>query len=106
MKKIRVSLKERPIEYYSTMGCRTINGLDINAIDNFKENINHILNKEFDKIDDVFSGAQKDGRGNICPTTIILPTLAAISVNKKQRRHASGTCRFLLQNVISGYRIA
>jgi len=62
--------------------CRTINGLDINAIDNFKENINHVLNKEFDKIDDVFSGAQKDGRGNVCPTTIILPTLAAMSVKK------------------------
>jgi ribonucleoside-triphosphate reductase len=62
--------------------CRTINGLDINAIDNFKDNVQHILDKEFDKIDDVFSGAQKDGRGNICPTTIILPTLAAMSVKK------------------------
>lgn len=82
MKKIKVSLEERPIEVFSTMGCRTVNGLDVNAIDNFKQNIQHTINKEFDKIDDVFSGVQKDGRGNICPVTIILPTLAAMSVKK------------------------
>ena len=38
---------------FSTMGCRTSNGFDINGL-----------------------GQQKDGRGNICPVTIILPTLA------------------------------
>jgi ribonucleoside-triphosphate reductase len=74
--KITVGLTERPTEYFSTMGCRTVNGLDINALDNFKNNIQHTINGEFDKIDDVFSGVQKDGRGNICPVTIILPTLA------------------------------
>lgn len=42
-----------PCTYFSTMGCRTANGYDINGL-----------------------GQQKDGRGNICPTTIILPTLA------------------------------
>lgn len=42
-----------PRTYFSTMGCRTANGYDINGF-----------------------GQQKDGRGNICPTTIILPTLA------------------------------
>lgn len=41
-----------PRTYFSTMGCRTANGLDINGL-----------------------GQLKDGRGNICPTTIILPTL-------------------------------
>lgn len=39
--------------YFSTMGCRTANGWDINGF-----------------------GQLKDGRGNICPVTIILPTLA------------------------------
>ena len=39
--------------YTSTMGCRTYNGYDINGF-----------------------GQLKDGRGNICPVTIILPTLA------------------------------
>ena len=82
MKKIKVSLNERPIEYFSTMGCRTVNGLDVNAIDNFKANVQHVIDGEFDKIDDVFSGVQKDGRGNICPTTIILPTLAAMTMRK------------------------
>ena len=42
-----------PRTYMSTMGCRTANGWDINGL-----------------------GQLKDGRGNICPVTIILPTLA------------------------------
>lgn len=42
-----------PQTYFSTMGCRTANGWDINGL-----------------------GQLKDGRGNICPVTIILPTLA------------------------------
>lgn len=42
-----------PRTYFSTMGCRTANGYDING---FKQ--------------------LKDGRGNICPVTIIMPTLA------------------------------
>ena len=59
--------------------CRTVNGLDINAIDNFKANVKYAIDGEFDKIDDVFSGVQKDGRGNICPVTIIMPTLALMA---------------------------
>ena len=42
-----------PTTYFSTMGCRTANGWDINGF-----------------------GQKKDGRGNICPVTIIMPTLA------------------------------
>ena len=42
-----------PQTYFSTMGCRTANGWDINGMEQ-----------------------TKDGRGNICPVTIILPTLA------------------------------
>lgn len=56
--------------------CRTANGLDINALPVFKKNIQYIINGEQDKLIDYFSGAQKDGRGNICPVTIIMPTLA------------------------------
>ena len=66
--------------------CRTVNGLDINALDNFKSNVNYILNGEYDKIDDIFSGAQKDGRGNICPVTIILPTLALLAKQKFDKK--------------------
>ena len=46
-----------PTTYFSTMGCRTVNGADINA----EPGVNP---------------QRKDGRGNICPVTIILPTLA------------------------------
>lgn len=42
-----------PRTYFSTMGCRTANSYDINGF-----------------------GQLKDGRGNICPVTIIMPTLA------------------------------
>ena len=42
-----------PRTYFSTMGCRTANGWDINGF-----------------------GQLKDGRGNIAPVTIILPTVA------------------------------
>ena len=83
---LKVSLEERPIEGFSTMGCRTVNLFDINGLDNFKTNIQHILSGEFDKIDDVFSSIQKDGRGNICPVTIIMPTLAAITIRKMNKK--------------------
>lgn len=47
-----------PRTYFSTMGCRTANGYDINGF-----------------------GQLKDGRGNICPVTIIMPTLAMEAKN-------------------------
>lgn len=89
--KIKVDMSERPIEYFSTMGCRTVNGLDINAFDNFKRNVQCILEGRYDDIDDVFSGVQKDGRGNICPTTIIMPTLAAMTRKKIEKKYESIT---------------
>ena len=46
-----------PTTYFSTMGCRTANGADINA----EPGVNP---------------QRKDGRGNICPVTIIMPTIA------------------------------
>lgn len=45
--------KNEPKTYFSTMGCRTANTWDINGF-----------------------GQLKDGRGNICPVTIIMPTIA------------------------------
>lgn len=49
--------KNDPKTFFSTMGCRTANGFDINAEPGQNPQL-------------------KDGRGNICPVTIILPTLA------------------------------
>lgn len=45
-----------PRTYFSTMGCRTANLFDTNGL-----------------------GQLKDGRGNICPVTIIMPTLAMMA---------------------------
>ena len=45
-----------PKTYFSTMGCRTANGWDVNGL-----------------------GQLKDGRGNICPVTIIMPTIAMMA---------------------------
>lgn len=55
-----------PRTYFSTMGCRTANGWDINGF-----------------------GQLKDGRGNICPVTIILPTLAMMA---KEQLSGSDFC--------------
>ena len=49
--------KNDPRTYVSTMGCRTYNGADIN-------------------VEEGTNPQTKDGRGNLCPVTIIMPTLA------------------------------
>lgn len=60
-----------PCTYFSTMGCRTANGWDANGF-----------------------GQLKDGRGNICPVTIIMPTLAMMAKEKlKEEKN-----RFELKN--------
>lgn len=70
---------ERPIEMFSTMGCRTANGYDINFRETYEANIKSVIETGELKYKDLLSGAQKDGRGNICPATIILPTLAMMA---------------------------
>ena len=50
-----------PRTYFSTMGCRTANGWDVNGF-----------------------GQLKDGRGNICPVTIIMPTLAMMAAKEAE----------------------
>ena len=59
------------------MGCRTANGMDINGF-----------------------GQLKDGRGNICPVTIILPTLAMMAKNAAMadpHGHADGDSEALFE---------
>ena len=51
-----------PRTYFSTMGCRTANGWDINGF-----------------------GQLKDGRGNICPVTIIMPTIAMMAKEEYEK---------------------
>lgn len=59
--------KNNPKTYVSTMGCRTYNGFDINGL-----------------------GFLKDGRGNIAPVTIIMPTLAMEAVEEYNYRKEKG----------------
>lgn len=53
-----------PRTYFSTMGCRTANGYDINGF-----------------------GQLKDGRGNICPVTIIMPTIAMEAIEEVNNKY-------------------
>lgn len=56
-----------PRTYFSTMGCRTANGWDINGF-----------------------GQLKDGRGNICPVTIIMPTIAMMAIENIDKQIEQG----------------
>lgn len=75
MKKIKINTQLQPYEMMSTMGCRTQNAADLFAIEDYKKNINSIISGG-NLVSNIYSAAQKDGRGNLAPTTIILPTIA------------------------------
>ena len=80
-----VSEKVRPEEDFSSMGCRTNNGYDVNFTeDYFKSLLMKIL--ETGDIPDNYlcSAIQRDGRGNIAPQTIILPTVAMLAKKKSK----------------------
>ena len=72
--------KNDPKTYFSTMGCRTANGVDINA----EPGVNP---------------QTKDGRGNICPVTIIMPTLAMEAVKGKPESAIEQFFRLLDQKI-------
>ena len=58
-----------PKTEFSTMGCRTANGFDINA-------------------DPGVNPQTKDGRGNICPCTVIMPTIAMMAKEKSIKNNS------------------
>ena len=68
--------KGNPATYPSTMGCRTYSSWDINAD---SDSLSHL----------------KDGRGNICPVTIILPTLAMEAKEKAEKNSTSIVDEFM-----------
>lgn len=68
--------EEQRYEVFSTMGCRTVNGSDINFEPLYRRNIRSVIDIGKPVCRTLKSSIQKDGRGNICPTTIILPTIA------------------------------
>lgn len=60
--------------------CRTYNGYDINAdVDYFLSVFKWIAKNGKPTDNMLLSANQKDGRGNICPVTIIMPTLAMMA---------------------------
>lgn len=68
-----------PTTYFSTMGCRTANGWDVNGL-----------------------GQQKDGRGNICPVTIIMPTIA-INMKLRAEKLAAEGIEDIYDNVVEAF---
>lgn len=84
--KFKMNDYEQPFEVSSTMGCRTWNGFDINFdhdyfLDLLKKTVEDgKLPKNY-----LYSGIQKDGRGNITPATIILPTYAMEAKRKAEK---------------------
>lgn len=78
--KVKPAEKFTRYEIFSTMGCRTALSYDINCDSNYFFNIFRKI-AETGKVQDnwMLSANQKDGRGNICPVTIIMPTLAMMA---------------------------
>ena len=68
-----------PKTYVSTMGCRTYNGADINA-------------------EPGTNPQTKDGRGNICPVTIVMPTIA---MKAKEKTEKEGNYIFISDGISS-----
>lgn len=68
--------QDDPRTYPSTMGCRTFSSVDINSPD---EAHSHM----------------KDGRGNVAPATIILPTLAMEAKKKAEHNQTEATDEFM-----------
>jgi ribonucleoside-triphosphate reductase len=71
-----------PCTYFSTMGCRTANGADINA----EPGVNP---------------QRKDGRGNICPVTIILPTLAMEAIQNTEDTTSTNGVSSVIDNFMT-----
>jgi ribonucleoside-triphosphate reductase len=94
---LTVTEKVQPTEDFSTMGCRTNNGYDINFT---KEYFLDLLTKilETGDIPDNYlcSAMQRDGRGNIAPQTIILPTVAMLA-KKKSKSDPSTTVEVFMK---------
>ena len=101
MKRIIVRKEQLPIEIMSTMGCRTQNGADINAVTSYENNVKNVIEYGV-PYDDIISAAQKDGRGNICPATLILPTLA-MQVKEKLDKKIEKRAQYSEGGVVGDY---
>ena len=73
-----------PTTYVSTMGCRTYNGLDINA-------------------EPGTNPQKKDGRGNLAPVTIVMPTLAMMAKEAYEKDLAKEGEDLVIENITSRF---
>ena len=73
-----------PKTYVSTMGCRTYNGLDINA-------------------EPGTNPQTKDGRGNLAPVTIVMPTLAMMAKAAYEKDLAKEGEDLVIENITSRF---
>ena len=73
-----------PKTYVSTMGCRTYNGLDINA-------------------EPGTNPQTKDGRGNLAPVTIVMPTLAMMAKAAYEKDLAKDGEDLVIESVTSRF---
>ena len=84
---LRMNRHSQPFEIMSTMGCRTYNGFDINFNEDYF--LNKVLLPTLETgelpLDQLWSGNQKDGRGNIAPNTIVMPFYAMEAKKKAER---------------------
>ena len=76
--------KNDPKTYVSTMGCRTYNGLDINA-------------------EPGTNPQTKDGRGNLAPVTIVMPTLAMMAKEAYEKDLAKEGEDLIIENITSRF---
>ena len=76
--------KNDPRTYVSTMGCRTYNGADINA-------------------EPGTNPQTKDGRGNLAPVTIIMPTLAMQAKQAYEKDLAKEDEILIIENITSRF---
>ena len=76
--------KNDPRTYVSTMGCRTYNGADINA-------------------EPGTNPQMKDGRGNLAPVTIIMPTLAMQAKQAYEKDLVKEDEKLIIENITSRF---
>lgn len=85
--RIVMNKSPQPFEVMSTMGCRTYNGFDINFTEDYF--LNKVLKPTTETgelpLDQLWSGNQKDGRGNIAPNTVVMPFYAMEAKKKAEK---------------------
>ena len=102
---ITMNKDPQPVEMASTMGCRTYSAFDINFDEDYFRGVIRSFIDDKGKLPrgTLISGTQKDGRGNIAPATIILPTLAmeAKKKSKDNPEHVVDCFMDILEKAIS-----